>query len=134
MLHPVVSNKNNAFHLSPVMDPPADLDPIPILEWRLEENIQTFKSSMDRVIVGTATVSYTVGIVLFTCIKRSHHFQSPILAFATCGNQKLRMSTGKTYEISGETTEWEDIMINKGIKTRDEIFIEKGLNPEDVSR
>ena len=43
------------------------------------------------------------------------------------------MSTGKTYEISGETTEWEDIMINKGIKTRDEIFIEKGLNPEDVS-
>lgn len=24
-------------------------------------------------------------------------------------------------------------MINKGIKTRDEIFIEKGLNPEDVS-
>jgi hypothetical protein len=24
-------------------------------------------------------------------------------------------------------------MINKGIKTRDQIFIEKGLNPEDVS-
>ena len=43
------------------------------------------------------------------------------------------MSTGKTYEISGETTEWEDIMINKGIKTRDEVLIEKGLNPEDVS-
>jgi hypothetical protein len=43
------------------------------------------------------------------------------------------MSTGKTYEISGELTEWEDIMINKGIKTRDQIFIEKGLNPEDVS-
>lgn len=43
------------------------------------------------------------------------------------------MSTGKTYEISGEMTEWEDIMINKGIKTRDQIFIEKGLNPEDVS-
>ena len=44
------------------------------------------------------------------------------------------MSTGKTYEISGELTEWEDIMINKGIKTRDQIFIEKGLNPEDVSK
>ena len=43
------------------------------------------------------------------------------------------MSTGKTYEISGETTEWEDIMIKKGIKTKDEIFIEKGLNPDDVS-
>ena len=43
------------------------------------------------------------------------------------------MSTGKNYEISGELTEWEDIMINKGIKTRDQIFIEKGLNPEDVS-
>jgi hypothetical protein len=43
------------------------------------------------------------------------------------------MSTGKTYEISGELTEWEDIMINKGIKSRDQIFIEKGLNPEDVS-
>lgn len=45
----------------------------------------------------------------------------------------VSMSTGKTYEISGELTEWEDIMINKGIKTRDQIFIEKGLNPEDVS-
>ena len=43
------------------------------------------------------------------------------------------MSTGKTYEVSGEMTEWEDIMINKGIKTKDQIYIEKGLNPEDVS-
>ena len=51
-------------------------------------------------------------------------------SFSRCARA---MSTGKTYEISGETTEWEDIMINKGIKTRDEIFIEKGLNPEDVS-
>lgn len=50
---------------------------------------------------------------------------------ASCTSSK--MSTGKTYEISGEMTEWEDIMINKGIKTRDQIFIEKGLNPEDVS-
>lgn len=40
--------------------------------------------------------------------------------------------TGKTYEISGETTEWEDILIKKGIKTREEVYLEKGLNPNDV--
>jgi hypothetical protein len=42
------------------------------------------------------------------------------------------MSTGKTYEVSGDTTEWDDIMIKKGIKTKDQVLIEKGLNPEDV--
>jgi hypothetical protein len=42
------------------------------------------------------------------------------------------MSTGKTYEISGETTEWEDILIKKGIRTREEVLLEKGLNPSDV--
>jgi hypothetical protein len=41
--------------------------------------------------------------------------------------------TGKTYEYSGETTEWEDIMIKKGIKTKEQIFAEKGLNLADVS-
>ena len=40
--------------------------------------------------------------------------------------------TGKSYEVSGETTEWEDILIKKGIKTKEEVLIEKGLNPLDV--
>jgi hypothetical protein len=40
--------------------------------------------------------------------------------------------TGKSYEISGETTEWEDILIRKGIKTLEEVYLEKGLNPDDV--
>eukprot|EP01041_Mallomonas_annulata_P007776 gene7776-15912_t len=39
--------------------------------------------------------------------------------------------TGKTYEVTGETTEWEDILIKKNILTRDEVLINKGLNPED---
>lgn len=38
----------------------------------------------------------------------------------------------KTYEISGETTEWEDILIKKGITTKEEVLIGKGLNPLDV--
>jgi hypothetical protein len=42
------------------------------------------------------------------------------------------MSSGKSYEISGDTTEWDDILIKKGIRTKDEILIEKGLNPLDV--
>ena len=42
--------------------------------------------------------------------------------------------TGKTYAVSGETTEWEDILINKGIRTKEEIYLEKGLNPADVSK
>ena len=40
--------------------------------------------------------------------------------------------TGKSYEVSGETTEWEDILIKKGIKTKEGVLIEKGLNPLDV--
>jgi hypothetical protein len=40
--------------------------------------------------------------------------------------------TGKSYEVTGETTEWEDILIQKGIKTKDQVLIEKGLNPADV--
>ena len=42
------------------------------------------------------------------------------------------MSTGKTYEVSGDTTEWDDILIKKGIRTREEVLLEKGLNPLDV--
>lgn len=40
--------------------------------------------------------------------------------------------TGKTYEISGDTTEWEDILIKKGITTKEDVLLGKGLNPEDV--
>jgi hypothetical protein len=40
--------------------------------------------------------------------------------------------TGKTYEYSGETTEWEDILIKKGITTKTEVLLGKGLNPADV--
>lgn len=40
--------------------------------------------------------------------------------------------SGKTYAYSGETTEWEDILIKKGIVTKDSVLIGKGLNPEDV--
>mmetsp|Transcript_27674 Transcript_27674/g.35778 ORF Transcript_27674/g.35778 Transcript_27674/m.35778 type:complete len:260 (-) Transcript_27674:299-1078(-) len=34
-----------------------------------------------------------------------------------------------SYAVSGETTEWEDILIKKGIKTKEEILVEKGLDP-----
>ena len=39
---------------------------------------------------------------------------------------------GTTYEKSGETTEWDDILIKKGIRTREEVLLGKGLNPDDV--
>ena len=42
-------------------------------------------------------------------------------------------SSGRTYEVTGETTEWEDILIKKGIRTKEEVLLEKGLNPADVS-
>jgi hypothetical protein len=41
-------------------------------------------------------------------------------------------SSGTTYEHSGNTTEWDDILIKKGIITREDALIAKGLNPEDV--
>ena len=41
--------------------------------------------------------------------------------------------SGKTYDYSGETTEWEDILIKKGITTKDSVLLSKGLNPLDVS-
>lgn len=41
------------------------------------------------------------------------------------------MST-KVYEKSGETTEWEDILISKGITTKENVLLNKGLNPLDV--
>lgn len=43
------------------------------------------------------------------------------------------MSRGdKSYQVSGETTEWEDILIKKGITTKEDVLLGKGLNPEDV--
>lgn len=41
--------------------------------------------------------------------------------------------TGKSYEVSGENTEWEDILISKGITTQENVYLGKGLNPEAVS-
>ncbi len=38
-----------------------------------------------------------------------------------------------TYAVSGETTEWEDILISKGITTKEAVLTAKGLNPDDVS-
>lgn len=44
----------------------------------------------------------------------------------------MNQGSGATYEISGNTTEWEEILISKGIRTREEVYLEKGLNPYDV--
>jgi hypothetical protein len=41
-------------------------------------------------------------------------------------------STGASYEISGDNTEWEDILIKKGITTQESVLLGKGLNPEEV--
>jgi hypothetical protein len=48
---------------------------------------------------------------------------------------KLRKHSemSKHYEISGENTEWEDILINKGITTQEDVLLGKGLNPNDVT-
>jgi hypothetical protein len=45
------------------------------------------------------------------------------------------MSTGgiKKYHVTGETTEWDDILISKGITTIENVLLKKGLNPADVS-
>jgi hypothetical protein len=44
----------------------------------------------------------------------------------------IMSSSGRTYEVTGQTTEWDDILIKKGIRTKEEILLEKGLNPADV--
>lgn len=46
----------------------------------------------------------------------------------------MNQGSGSTYEYSGQTTEWEDILIKKGIRTKEEVLLEKGLNPLDVSQ
>lgn len=33
--------------------------------------------------------------------------------------------------MSGETTEWEDILIKKGITTKEDVLLGKGLDPRD---
>ena len=38
----------------------------------------------------------------------------------------------KAYAYSGQTTEWEDVLIRKGITTKEDVLLSKGLNPEDV--
>lgn len=47
-------------------------------------------------------------------------------------NERMQ-GTGTTYAYSGETTEWEDILIKKGITTKENVLLSKGLNPADVS-
>jgi len=39
-----------------------------------------------------------------------------------------------SYAYSGETTEWEDILIKKGITTRTEVLLNKGLDPHDFDK
>lgn len=38
------------------------------------------------------------------------------------------------YQYSGDTTEWEDILISKGITTKDAVLEGKGLNPADFEK
>jgi len=45
----------------------------------------------------------------------------------------MHSGSGQTYEVSGETTEWEDILIKKNIISKEEVYLNKGLNPDDVS-
>ena len=42
------------------------------------------------------------------------------------------MSTSKSYEVTGDTTEWDDILIKKGITTKENVLLAKGLDPQDV--
>ncbi len=44
----------------------------------------------------------------------------------------MQNGSSKTYVVSGETTEWDDILIKKGITTKESVLIGKGLNPLDV--
>jgi len=43
----------------------------------------------------------------------------------------MHSGSGQTYEVSGETTEWEDILIKKNIISKEEVYLNKGLNPDD---
>ena len=38
------------------------------------------------------------------------------------------------YEISGDTTEWDDILIKKGITTKEDVLLAKGLDPTKVDK
>ena len=52
------------------------------------------------------------------------------------GNHIMNSSQGSntTYTVSGETTEWEDILIKHDIKTKEEVLELKGLNPKDFEK
>ena len=39
--------------------------------------------------------------------------------------------SGKTYEVSGETTEWDDILIKKGITTKENVLLGKRVRDGD---
>lgn len=54
----------------------------------------------------------------------------PLLLFLTTSCDHFDMS--KTYEHTGQMTEWDDILIKKGITTRDAVLESRGLNPDDV--
>jgi len=43
----------------------------------------------------------------------------------------MNQGSSTSYAVSGETTEWEDILIKKGITTKDNVLMGKGLNPLD---
>jgi hypothetical protein len=45
----------------------------------------------------------------------------------------MSRSSGTTYKVSGDTTEWDDVLIRKGITTKENVLLQKGLNPLDVS-
>jgi len=43
------------------------------------------------------------------------------------------MNRGNTsYKHTGETTEWDDILMEKGVVTREQVFRAKGLDPNEV--
>lgn len=44
----------------------------------------------------------------------------------------MNQGSSTSYAVSGEMTEWEDILIKKGITTKDSVLMGKGLNPLDV--
>lgn len=82
----------------------------------------------------------------YTWLKDTFEVAKVSMAFGVCvqvtlhlNNQERRqyrtiMSRGNTYYApTGETTEWDDILINKGITTKEEVLRSKGLNPADVS-
>jgi hypothetical protein len=61
---------------------------------------------------------------------KSDHLISAAAVIELSNNLSMQGSS-KTFEYSGETTEWEDILIKKNITTREQVLLSKGLNPAD---